>query len=135
MCREEGVYVVGMVLAYYVAVLITTTKSLQQLMLDDFLSELNELSILLRGSPSLQERERATNRKSVVEESIVELQKQVLDPTRHHTITEGGYTDEELLRFEATRQASIDQGQTHRPPPADICRRISTLVGKQPINI
>ena len=104
--------------------LITTTKSLQQEMIDDFLSELNELTILLKGSPSSLEKERAVNRKYVVEQSIQELQKQLIDPTRHVRQTEGGYTQEELDRFEAVRQQQVSQQDFRRPPPPDIYNNI-----------
>jgi DNA-binding transcriptional MerR regulator len=82
-------------------------KNIQAEMLEDFGRELGEMrKLLVCGSE--RERERARGRIQVIGESVEELKKQMSNPLRHQMMVEGGYSNDEIARFQEKFQKQYD---------------------------
>lgn len=81
--------------------LIKIDNSLISEMLLDFELERGEMVRIKNSNPAGSEGyNRAINRLVVIDQSVEELKKQMADPERMHRLDQGGYTEEELKRFQ-----------------------------------
>ena len=68
-------------------------------MIKDFEREYEQQKTLRDRSPNSPHGLRAVERMRVIESGIDELKKQIKDPSRHNSLVEGGYSEEELQRI------------------------------------
>ena len=99
--------------------LVTIAQSTQSAMLTDFRQELLDCDKILKmHSPNSVQYAAATNRISVVNQSVAELMKQIQDPERQGKMQEGGYKDGEVERFLEFQHKMTSTKTISQPSPA-----------------
>ena len=87
-------------------------KSVEHQMLEGFEEEIKENQKILAGRPSPFNKQRAEERLAVIQESIVELKKQMANPYRHSMLQEGINPDNEELYRAQSQQVQIPKNTT-----------------------
>ena len=84
--------------------IIRVNTTLIDAMIADFELERQECLSILQGPDIAGSHERSRNRLSVINDSVQELRAQIADPERAHKQATGGYSNDELARFQQVQQ-------------------------------